>query len=83
MKTITEKYQASKQAVEMLNTAIPILKKLKDDKAPNYRAARQAFYDEIIPFVTENEIRDYAQVREAYNKFTRELGILTGIKGWI
>lgn len=80
--TLQEKYEASTRAVKMLDTATPILKKLKTEMSPNYKIARQAFYEQLIPIVKKYELENYRDYTAAEQKFTKELGILTGIPYW-
>ena len=82
MSDITQKYNASKIAIQKINNALPILEKLRNENSPNYKTARQAFYDDIIPFVTVNNIMRYDSVLRAMDVFTEKLGILNGVKGW-
>jgi hypothetical protein len=87
-KTITEKYQASKTAITMIETNLPKLVAMRPtlkstgQELQNFREAKNAFFQEIIAYVTENEIANYSTVIDARNNMEGKLGLMTGIKGW-
>lgn len=87
-KTITEKYQASKTAINMIETNLPKLVAMRpkqestSQELQNFREAKNIFFQIIIAFVNENEIADYPSVVAARNNMEAKLGLMTGIKGW-